>query len=189
VWFQAVNGVVSAIGFSVVLGEFLDVWRELVERPAGSTAPEPVPSIPPGFYAIQLLSLLQLGGLVVWVIWQHRANTTSQALRLPLTRSPGLGVGGWFIPIVNLWFPYEATRDNLPLGHPSRPVVLHWWLGFLAQGFLLWAVAGAWVVGGPFVGLVASSAHVAFAVWWVTRAEHVLTSIGQEHRRLAGMAG
>jgi hypothetical protein len=187
VWVQAIYGVVAAVSFSVLLTEMLDWIDEVRELPAGTDAHVPDPSVPMAFYGVQLLGLLQLGALIVWVVWQHRANTAASALGLPLTRSPGWGVGGWFIPLVNFWFPYEAARDNLPHGHPARPVVLHWWLGFLGQSLAIWPVAIAWAAGGAGIGLMASAAHVALAMWWVTRAERVLATTSEEHRRLAGL--
>ena len=49
-------------------------------------------------------------------------------------------MGFWFVPVVNLWFPYWAIVDCLPKGHPARRRVLGYWLSFLFGGLL--AAAG-----------------------------------------------
>ena len=77
--------------------------------------------------------LISIAGFVLFLVWQHRAATMARALGYPARRSPALGVGGWFIPICNFWFPYQAIRDCLPPGHPGRRMVLHMWLWYVAS--------------------------------------------------------
>ena len=84
--------------------------------------------------------LLTVAGFVLFLVWQHWAASTAGSLGYPAKRSPALGVGGWFIPVCNLWFPYQAIRDCLPPGHPERRLVLHMWL---------------WLIASLVVGLVA----------------------------------
>ena len=68
-----------------------------------------------------LVGLVTLGAVVVACIWQHRAASAGRALGIPSRRSPGWGVGAWFVPVVNLWVPYSAIRDCLPPDDPHRP--------------------------------------------------------------------
>jgi len=68
--------------------------------------------------------------------WYRAVTGLGQLLTVggyPARRSPALGVGGWFIPVCNFWFPYQAIRDCLPPGHPARRMVLHMWLWFIAS--------------------------------------------------------
>ena len=119
-------------------------------------------------------------------MWQHRANVAAQALGLPLTRSPGWGIAGWFIPIVNFWFPYEAVRDNLPPDDPTRPLVIRWWVGMLTMGVVVWAVAAGYAFGGAVIGVPLSTASAAYVWWWSTTGVGVVDGIGATHQRLAG---
>jgi hypothetical protein len=89
-----------------------------------------------------------LATVVAWLIWQHRAYAN---LRLVGSReteyTPGWSVGYWFIPILNLFRPYQITaelwrRSELcngrdPIGSLSRPpLILGWWVVYLALGLL-----------------------------------------------------
>jgi len=89
-----------------------------------------------------------LATVVAWLMWQHRAYAN---LRLVGSReteyTPGWSVGYWFIPILNLFRPYQITaelwrRSELrngrdPIGSLSRPpLILAWWVIYLALGFL-----------------------------------------------------
>ena len=97
-----------------------------------------------GFSPINLIvGLLALAAVVVACMWQHRAASAARALGVPSRRSPGWGVGAWFVPVVNLWVPYSAIRDCLPPDDPHRPRVLHWWIAWLVAG---WVSAAAGVV-------------------------------------------
>lgn len=92
--------------------------------PAGThnvVAPQP----PPGGY---LLSPLILAAEVLFLLWQYRAAKAARRLGYPARRSPGWGVGSYFVPVVDLWMPYQALRDCLPPGHGARPDVLRAWL-------------------------------------------------------------
>jgi hypothetical protein len=104
----------------------------------------------PAWYRIVtgLGELVTIAGLVLFLVWQSRAAQTARLLGYPATRSPALGVGGWFIPVCNLWFPYQAIRDCLRPGHPERGMVLHMWLWLMAS-FVVGVVAGTLVWFGP----------------------------------------
>ena len=68
----------------------------------------------------------------LFLVWQHRCATTARRLAFPARHHPGLGVASYYIPVVQLWFPYQALRDCLPPGHDTRPLVLRVWLLFVA---------------------------------------------------------
>ncbi|ALU95780.1 hypothetical protein WQO_22150 [Streptomyces globisporus C-1027] len=89
----------------------------------------------------QGVALLATG--VVFIIWFHRTRRNAEVFDPSVQRmGPGWAVGGWFVPIANLWFPYrvasgvwEASAQTRPDGGrrtvPRTPLNL-WW--------------GAWVV-------------------------------------------
>lgn len=80
------------------------------------------------------LYLLSVAAAIPFFVWQHSAATVARGLGYPARVSPGLGVGSWFIPIVNLWFPVWALSDTLPPDHPLRPRCLWAWLAWIGAG-------------------------------------------------------
>jgi Domain of unknown function (DUF4328)/Protein of unknown function (DUF2510) len=116
----------------------------------------PVVTAPAEGALSSVLILCALAALVIVCVWQFRAATAARAMRLPAKRSPGWGVAFWFIPIVNLWMPYQAIRDCLAPGDPNRAVVLRYWLLFVTMS------VGATLT---VIGLMASTpVGVVFAV-------------------------
>ena len=113
-----------------------------INRPAGLTI------------VTSLVLLLEIAIFVVLLNWQYSAAKTARMLDLPATHSPGLGVGSWFIPVVNFWFPYQALRDCLSVGHPERRVVGRMWICYL----------GAVVTGGVALGLSYARTPIAIGV-------------------------
>jgi hypothetical protein len=135
-------------------------------------------SISPWFF---LLGLVGAAAIVVTLIWQHRAASAARALGYPTTHSPGWGVGSWFVPIVNLWFPYQAIRDCLPPGDPNRAHILQWWLAYMVGGLV---GAGAFVAAFFSSGVAVALSIPAAALWLVVLAfaPRVVTSIAGVHR-------
>ncbi|MGH9096998.1 MAG: DUF4328 domain-containing protein [Acidimicrobiales bacterium] len=129
-----------------------------------------------------LFAPLSLGAQIVFLIWQYRSASLARRLSYPARHSPGWGVGFWFIPIVNLWMPYQAIRDCLPPGHPERKSVLWVWLALLVS-----TVAVPWLTifsaydrplgVGVLVGLGGLEAFMAF------RAYRVVRAVGEQHRQ------
>jgi hypothetical protein len=142
--------------------------------------PPPLPNhyLSPWFY---LLGLVALAALVVTLVWQHRAASAARALGFRNTHSPGWGVGSWFVPIVNLWFPYQAIRDCLPLDDANRALILQWWLAYVLGGL----VGGAAVIAAFFSSGVAVALSIPAAALWLvalTFAPRVVSSVAVAHR-------
>ncbi|HKC28261.1 MAG TPA: DUF4328 domain-containing protein [Jatrophihabitans sp.] len=90
------------------------------------------------------VTLLFLATGIIWVIWFYRARRNVEAWGRPFFQRHGRGwaIGGWFCPLVNLWFPYMIAKDILddteradpyrPGERRSRPMLLVWWLSYLA---------------------------------------------------------
>ena len=97
---------------------------------------------------IAVLKLLALLATVVtWLVWQYRAYAN---LRLVGTReteyTPGWSVGYWFIPLLNLFRPYQITAElwshseignaRDPIGGLSGPALVGvWWGSWLITNF------------------------------------------------------
>lgn len=142
-------------------------------------------SLSPWFF---LLGLLALAAIVVTLIWQHRAASAARALGFPTTHSPGWGVGSWFVPIINFWFPYQAIRDCLPPDDPNRGRVLQWWLAYMVGGL---AGGGAFIAAFFSSGVAVALSIPAAALWIVVLAvaPRVVTSIAVAHRSASARIG
>jgi Domain of unknown function (DUF4328) len=131
---------VVAVLASVIDLATASAWRTFFHRlrviydtaDTGAPAPHVAPFPPWG----SLLAPLTLAAEVVFLLWQYRAATTARRLGFPARRSPGLGVGSYFIPVVQLWFPYQALRDCLPPNREHRRLVLVVWLLLIVSGVI-----------------------------------------------------
>ena len=121
------------------------------------------------------------------LVWQYRAATAAQAIGHRAVRSPGMGVGGWFIPIVNIWFPYQAIRDCLPAGDPGRGRVLRWWLGYFGMSVMTFATGAALAFAPPSAASLVLAVDVILAMWWSETGVRIVDSIAASHRQSVGM--
>ena len=126
---------------------------------------------------------------ILFLVWMYRAAVLARNLGLPARHSPGMAVGGFIIPIVNLWFPYQSVVDMFPPGHPDRGLVLRWWLLWLGLG-----VAGAAVVfaslASLWVGLALALLGGGLAWLAAQAARRVVERVGAVHAELvAGLPG
>jgi hypothetical protein len=136
-----------------------------------------------------LVGLLSIAAVVIACMWQYRAASAARALGFPAKHSAGWGVGCWFVPIVNLWMPYQAIRDCLPPDDPKRRLILRWWLTLLATGWLS-AGAGAAAFFSTGVALGFGIPAAALCVALLAAAPQVVVAIGAAHRAaLAPNAG
>ncbi len=85
---------------------------------------------------------------IAWLRWFHRAYGNLTLLGSGRTdHTPGSAVGWWFVPLMNLFRPYQITKelwvrsragnDLFELGRDPVPGLLHgWWASWLAMNFL-----------------------------------------------------
>jgi hypothetical protein len=138
-----------------------------------------------GYGAVtSIAALLLLVVAVCFLIWQFDAAKVARGLGYPARRSPGLGVGAWFIPVVNLWFPFEALQDCLPPNHPMRHLGLWAWLAYLGGGLIggIAAFMSIFAVPAAIVLLVVSAGCWAVAT---TLGWRLVTAITEDHRQAA----
>jgi Protein of unknown function (DUF2510) len=88
-------------------------------------------------------------GAVLLLRYQHRAAQLARRLGLGARPSPGLGVGGWFIPVANLWLPLRAWLHLVPPRSALRGRIWLAWVALLiaAGSSIGVALASAWSVG------------------------------------------
>jgi Domain of unknown function (DUF4328) len=85
-----------------------------------------------------LLAFLATG--IVWLVWQHRAQSNARDLTAGGTSvTPGWAVGWWFVPFANFVKPLQAMHElwQASAGGTTwseqrvSPVLVAWWLSWL----------------------------------------------------------
>jgi len=102
----------------------------------------------------QAFSLVSIALIVLRMVWMFKATTTARSMGTPTTRTAGLSCAGWIIPIVSLWWPYQAMSDIArPAGVAGRRIGW-WWATEIASTLL--TIVGSFVVllGSRRVGVV-----------------------------------
>jgi hypothetical protein len=86
--------------------------------------------------------------VVAFCMWTHRVATNAVAFGSRRMTTPGWAVGYYFIPILNLWRPYQAIGDVWRDSDPNAPsddsfssltaplpwFFIVWWLSWIASG-------------------------------------------------------
>jgi hypothetical protein len=90
---------------------------------------------------VELAQLLVfIATAVVFLMWLHRAYKNLRAFGVRTEMSPGWVVGNWFIPILNLFRPYQSVKE---LWIKSDPGV-DFTQGFAAAGARATTLVGFW---------------------------------------------
>ena len=97
--------------------------------------------------------VIYLGGIFFFFMWLVRANKNARALGArDMEFTPGWMVGWFFVPLANLFKPYEAVEElylasdprkrRRELGRPEMPrTILAWWLSWIAFGLTSYFVS------------------------------------------------
>ena len=68
---------------------------------------------------------------VLFITWLFRAHRSDRMYPAQLRHASGWAIGGWFVPILNLWRPpqmvLDVRRGASGTGLPSTALVLWWW--------------------------------------------------------------
>ncbi|MFC8759567.1 DUF4328 domain-containing protein [Streptomyces sp. NPDC057193] len=172
------------------------------------TAAEPDPYGPETFGPIDLnlaysLSLtLYLATAVVFIVWFHRLRKNAEIWAGDLQgRKPGWAIGGWFVPLANLWIPravavdiWRASRWQPYAADGGRELTLlnSWWTCWVAGTLVNWTsgqmfkraeTIEAWLdaTRWSLAGYVLDIAAAVLAILFVRR----LTSM--QHAKATGM--
>ena len=98
--------------------------------------------------------VLLIGTGISWCIWQHRGQANLHDLgRTNLVFTPGWAVGWWFVPIANLFKPFQSVRELWRASEPvldgaawsgssTWPVIGTWWACWIAPNLLAWTARG-----------------------------------------------
>lgn len=177
------------LGYATQLAAYAH-WFRAAWHAVGAGRPAPTPPTPPAAYVLlsYLSSLTGMAVAIVFLVWQHRAASAARWLGLPARHSPAWGVAFWFIPVANLWCPYQALRDCLPPGHPVRRRVLVCWLLFLASSVVDVTGAWAWLLSGLPTAAGDGLLTAAAALWVVVLVLgwRLVAAVGAAHEAIVG---
>lgn len=147
----------TTVGVAVSVVVFRDLIDDLDEQLDEIRAGGEPEAFSGGFSAVSTaISGAQLAALVVIGLWIMRSAEVGKALGRPADRSPGWGIGGFFVPIVNFWFPYASLVQSLA-PTTSRGPVLAWWLTFLLNQFSFLIGLPLAIIGVPIPVLLVLS--------------------------------
>jgi hypothetical protein len=89
-------------------------------------------------------AIVMVACIVVVAFWIHRVSANAHVLSNDMTISPGWAVGWYFVPIANLFKPYQGMkeawmashfRDNWH-GEPTPALLVWWWALWLITNIL-----------------------------------------------------
>lgn len=137
----------------------------------------------PSLLWVNLGTVVSLAAQVVFIVWFAKAATNAERLALPHARSPIWAILGFFVPIVNFWFPYQVARDLIPPGDPRRRIAAWWWGCYLGQVTvsIVCAVISFWDV--PMAVLVAVFG-CALPILTALKARELITAVSDSHSGL-----
>lgn len=77
-----------------------------------------------------LESVVRFAGWIFFAVWVYRATQAVRASGQSTTYSPGMAVGGWFIPLAFFVIPFIAVRDvcRRTLAPEQQWLVPVWWV-------------------------------------------------------------
>ena len=127
--------IVLVVAEAIALAHRIDVLQQL--RDGASLGPR-VGEAADNAVAVTggLDSLVFIATVVLWCMWQHRAQANAILLTTGgLEFTPGWAVGWWFIPIANLFKPFQTVRELWKASHGGDawrtlrtwPVIGWWW--------------------------------------------------------------
>jgi len=136
--------------------------------------------------ASTLSNIAQVGILVVGVlflVWFYKAVQFSEHLGLRQRRSSGWAIAGWIVPIVNFWFPYQATKDMIPPDNAETlGLVKSWWGLWIAM-----SLSGVLILIGSFINPAAgygmAVVAAALTIGATMRAQQVVSAVDDAQQR------
>lgn len=132
-----------ALGALSIVSELLELQQLNEMRPTDLAGEVDVSDFQGIIAILQLVNLVVL--IVLFCIWIYRANSNARQLgATDMQFSPGWSVGWYFIPIANLWKPYQAMCEiwrasAAPASwrHQPRGSILPlWWTFSLLSNFI-----------------------------------------------------
>jgi heme/copper-type cytochrome/quinol oxidase subunit 2 len=122
------------------------------------------------------LGILTVATIVLWCVWQFRAQANLRPLGAANLRySPGWAVGWWFIPFANIVMPYLTVRELWKASDPeggsvgwqmvkTTPLLPFWWACWL--GYAVLVSIGTSILASAESNGIASVPTRISVTWW-----------------------
>jgi hypothetical protein len=174
---------------ALLFGRIWRAIRDWANQPLSSDGTRPRLVLPHSLVALNFLSpvvsFALLGAGILFLLWFEKAATVASRAGLPARHSAGWAVGGWFVPILSFWYPYQSAIDMFPAGHPGRKKVNRWWALWLATQFAsFFVIVGALISTGFGLGMGVVAIALAFSAAAAGRA--VIDEVDRVHAGLVG---
>jgi hypothetical protein len=112
----------AVISFLTIPSHILEIYFSPFD------ASQEVADNPGGFVALMLTLVLALATVAVYIatviaflMWLYRASNNVAAFGQQTMHSSGWAVGSFFVPIMNLFVPYQAAKDIWSKSEPAEP--------------------------------------------------------------------
>jgi hypothetical protein len=165
-------------------------YRQLLEAAAQGRDPRTWPQAPTqsgGYLVGSALSMIGEIGLlavgILFLMWFYKAATIARDAGLKASLRPGWAIGGFLVPIINLWFPYLVARDLFPRGHPAQRIVMQWWICFILAS-LSYSVAVVAVFFSVPVAVVMASIAAGWIIASAVKGRQMIAEVGRVHADL-----
>ena len=94
--------------------------------------------------ATEVVATLVTG--ILFISWLYTAHHSARMDRAALRHGSGWAIGGWFVPVLNLWRPFQMVTDVRRGATGDRdadvPRTQGWWWGTLLASYVLSLVSG-----------------------------------------------
>jgi hypothetical protein len=139
--------------------------------------------VPAAVVATEFIGVGAFVAEIFVMIWLYRAAKFARNAGLPARRDPVWAALGFFVPIVNFWFPYQVAADSFPRTDRNRRLAGRWWTWYLISTVFVAVVliASAFsTTAGVILALVGAGAYALAAVY----GRRMITAIGTSHDQL-----
>jgi hypothetical protein len=184
-WVWAAGLVAGVLIVWASLSWYRKMWHWIPASWHASNVGLPAPAEPPRpvwNLVFPFVWIVVLGTSITFLVWQHRVTNIARYIGYPAHHSSRWGVGSWFVPVVNLWIPFQALRDCLPLGHPDRRHVLYVQMAFILSQYILFPAAIVASVSAAIVGTVLFVILIGVYLVLGVNAYRMVTAIALDHR-------
>ena len=93
--------------------------------------------------ATEVVATLVTG--ILFISWLYTAHHSSRMDRRALRHASGWAIGGWFVPVLNLWRPFQMVTDVRRGATGERdvdvPLTQGWWWGTYTLSYVVSSVA------------------------------------------------
>jgi hypothetical protein len=184
--FASTHELARAIIILTIIGAALSI-ASMVYEATGDLSSDVVFFSDPWLASLLAISIL-VGILefILFLLWYYRNHRNLGALGASELRfTPGWAVVWWFIPILNLWKPYQVTVEVMKASDPAigrtdsetrktmrrPPYVLAWWLfNFMAVGVIILA----YIIASPEAEVATRAPEMS----WFVVVQVIITVIG-----------